>query len=167
MVLSRGSRRTARIALIVFSIVGLLLLGLIGSFALPQNPVRIRLHCDRADGQCVFEQDFHHEIRRRPFRVGALGAASVVRTHAMRGGGRSSVSFNVGVRRYFYASYALPGSAAKAAATINAFVANPAQPRLEIIEDDRALTRLAWSLLALAALAIVGVSVFSWRKLSL
>ncbi len=165
MVLQAVSTRTTRIALIIFCAIGLLLLALVGLFALPQNPLRTRLGCDRGSGQCVFEQVFHRETRRWPFHVDELRRATVVYVHGMHGGGRSSVYFEVGAQRYFYASFTFRGAADKAAAGIDAFVGNPAQQRLAIVQDGAVADGIARGLLLLAALSIVGFFAFAWRKM--
>lgn len=165
MILRAASTRTARIALIVFSAIGLMMLVLIGRFALPQNPLSTQLDCDRGSGECVFEQVFRDETRRWPFRVDELHRATVVRTRGMHGGGRSSVYFDAGTEHFFYASFALPEGAEKAAASIDIFINNPAQQSLAIAQDDAIANGFARTLLALSALTIVGASVFAWGKM--
>lgn len=163
--LQGGNTIKARFALVFFCAIGLLMLGLVGVFALPQNPLHIRLECDRGSGQCVLEQVFRGETRRSPFPVDQLRAASVVTVHGMHGGGRSSVYFDVGKQRYFYTSFTFREAADKAAAGIDAFIGNPGQQRLAIAQDDAIGNGFAIGLLMLAALLIIGWLVFAWRKM--
>lgn len=165
MVLQAVSTRTARIALVIFCAIGLLLLALLGLFALPQNPLRTRLDCDRGGGQCVFEQVFRGETRRAPFHVDELRRATVEYTHGMHGGGRSSIYLEVGAQRYFYASFKLRAGADKVAADIDAFIGNPVQQRLAIAQDDAVMDGFARGLLLLAALSIIGLFAFAWWQM--
>lgn len=73
--------------------------------------------------------------------------------------------FDAETQHFFYASFALPEGAEKAAASIDTFIKNPAQQRLAMAQDNAIADGLARIFLALAALTIVGTSIFAWRKM--
>lgn len=165
MGLQPASARSMRIALAFACVIGLSLLALLDLVALPANPLHTRLDCERSGGQCVFAQVFRSDTRRWTFRVGELRGAAVEYAHAMHGGGRFSVYLDAGAQRYFYASFALRRGADRVAADVDAFIANPSQQRLAIEQDDADADEFARISLALAALCIVGVFVYAWRKI--
>jgi hypothetical protein len=157
-------KRAVRITLLWIGIFALIVFVLL-VVTLWRTPVVTTLRCTRKNNLCTFTQMRRNQTQNWPVALASLRRAHVVfPSHRGRGVGGYEVYLDGTHANYYFSIYNSLEEAAAVVDSINKFFADDTQPELVIEHDESSLNSLAWVLMIIMPVFVIGMLVFAWRR---
>ncbi|HTT02987.1 MAG TPA: hypothetical protein VMG11_12960 [Steroidobacteraceae bacterium] len=153
----------SRLTLRVVVVFGLLMVVFVGRL-LAQNPLTSRLTCEHASGLCTIAQVLRRSTQHWVVPLRNIKGAEIPPRHGGRPSTSYTVSLRVANRDYYFTSYNSRSTALGVIARINAFLKDPSAPPLVIEHDERTLNSIAWILMILVSIALLGMGAWTFRR---
>lgn len=135
-----------------------------------QNPTRTTLQCRRSTNICKLTQLRRNQSHTWPVALDSLAGARVVYpVHGVgnRGGpGGYQIYIYDWHANYFFTEYDSISAADAVNKKINGFLTDKNQPELVIVRDESNLNLVAWILMIVMPIFVIGMLLFAWRKTS-
>ncbi|MGH8320989.1 MAG: hypothetical protein ACRESI_03435 [Gammaproteobacteria bacterium] len=164
---SPASNRAVRITLVAVGTFAVLLFVFLGVM-LWQNPTKTTLRCTRATNACTLVQIRRDGMHSWPLALNSLINAHIVypvHSVGLRGAPAGYEVYLHGTHGDDYITiYNTLSGATSMVLSINEFLAHGAQPELVIVHDESTVNTVAWILMLVMPLFVIGMLVFAWHK---
>jgi hypothetical protein len=164
----KSSNRNVRITILVVGVFAIMLFVFLGTQLL-NNPSITVLQCTRANNSCTLTLTMQKQTKTFTFKLNTLIGARVVYPLLGVGSAHGSSGYQVYLyskQTHFYVTeYNSLSDANSAKKKINEFLLDKSQPELIVGQDEGGMNAMAWILMGIMPLLVIGALTFAWRKL--